>query len=369
MPSAFAPGRLELIGNHTDYNEGFVLALAINLGITAAGEIRSDDKVILRSEGFGEDTFSIQHIEKNPHVPWSNHIKGVLLELRKLGAPLGGFEAQYSSTLPHGVGMSSSAAVSVVTAFLAQKLFHFQLGDPADPASRMALASLCRNAEHDFVGVRCGLLDQATSVMGQKDHAVFLDCRFESAEIIPLPPDVCFVVCDTGVKHMLLGSKYNTRRNECEEAVQLLKLNKIEAKALRDLNQAKIQEHSGLFTPRVFQRAMHVTGENERVLQARDALFHHDLKKLGRLMYESHESSRDAFENSTPFLDMLVDIARKLPGCFGSRLTGGGFGGGTISLVERSSAEAFAQELMSQYRTQSGKEPRAFILEASEGAR
>jgi galactokinase len=368
MVSAYAPGRLELIGNHTDYNEGYVLAFAINIGITMQGEARSDSTVKLRSVEFGEDSFSIENITKNVRTPWADYCKGVLVELQKANAPLSGFEAEISSTIPSGTGMSSSAAVEVATALLAQKLFGFEFGPMDDPETRMGLAALCQSAENHFVGVRCGILDQATSLLGKKDHAVFLDCRLNTTQIIPLHPDYCFVVCDTGVKHMLLSSKYNARRNECEEAVKLLNMNKIPVKALRDISSKDIRENSGIFLPRIFQRAMHITTENERVLASTTALLQGDITVLGKLMFESHESSREAFENSTQFLDMLVEIARTLPGCIGARLTGGGFGGATINLVERSHAESFSAELTRLYKEQSGKEPTAWILEASDGA-
>ncbi len=368
MPSAFAPGRLELIGNHTDYNEGLVLAFAIDLGITMRGEPRRDSTVILRSREFGEDAFTLDAMERNPQAPWSDYVKGVLLQMKAAAAPLGGFEAEIQSTLPSGAGMSSSAAIEVAAVLLVQKLFDFDFGDMQDPSTRMGLARLCRAAENEFVGVQCGILDQATCLLGRKDHAVFLDCRSQETEALPLHPDFCFVVCHTGANHTLLSSKYNARRGECAEAVRLLQYNKAPINALRDISPEELQRKAGIFAPRIFQRAMHVAGENERVLAAKDAMLRHDMEKLGQLLYESHESSRDAFENSTPHLDQLVEIARELPGCVGARLTGGGFGGATLSMVHREQAAAFMEELQSRYRRRSGKEPQAWIVQASDGA-
>jgi len=368
MASAFAPGRLELIGNHTDYNGGYVLAFAINLGITLEGDRRQDDTIKISSAGFGEDSFEIKSIERNVRTPWANYSKGVLLQLQQAGHTLGGFTTQITGTLPSGTGMSSSAAIEVATALLAIKLFDLQVGDLADPTVRMNLAVMCRAAENDFVGVKCGILDQTTSLLGKKDYAVFLNCKLGTVETIPLHPDYCFVVCHTGVKHMLLSSKYNQRRTECEEAVRLLNFSKIPVETLTDISSDEIKNHAGLFAPRVFQRAMHVTTENERVLAAVSAMLQGDMQTLGRLMYESHASSREAFENSTPFLDQLVEIARGLPGCIGARLTGGGFGGATLSLIERAQAEGFMAELTRIYREKSGKEPQAWIVEASDGA-
>jgi galactokinase len=368
MVSAFAPGRLELIGNHTDYNEGYVMAFAINMGITVEGEARQDRMVTITSQEYGSDTFSIDELQKNKEQPWVDYMKGVLHFLKQTGAPLGGFNANVTSTLSSGAGMSSSAAIEVSTALFAQKLFNFGFGDISDPTVRMQIAALCQAAENEFVGVKCGILDQATSLMGKKDHAVFLDCRDNSVQTVPLHPDVCFVVCHTGVKHALLSSKYNMRRSECEEAVKVLNMNKIPVKALRDISSEDIKKHAGLFMTRVFQRAMHVTTENERVLKAHQALSQGDIEILGRLMFESHESSRDAFENSTTYLDELVNIAKTLPGCLGARLTGGGFGGATINMVRRESAEAFMSDLTRIYKEKTSKDPQSWIVEASDGA-
>lgn len=368
MISAFAPGRLELIGNHTDYNDGYIMAFAINMGISIEGEERSDDTIEINSDEFGKATFSTKSIKKDVHTPWVDYMKGVLLKLQEAGAPLKGFTAHSKSNLPSGAGMSSSAAIEVATSLFAQKVSNFEFGDLKDPAIRMGIAKLCQSAENDFVGVKCGIMDQATSMMGKKDHAVFLDCRTEAVESVPLHPDVCFAICHTGVKHALLSSKYNARRSECEEAVRVLQINKFPVKALRDISSADIQQNAGLFITRVFQRAMHVTSENERVLAAVAALKQGDIETLGRLMFESHASSKEAFENSTQYLDMLVDIARTLPGCLGARLTGGGFGGATINMVYREHAEAFVAELTKQYKEKSGKEPQAWIVEASDGA-
>jgi galactokinase len=369
MPSSFAPGRLELIGNHTDYNEGYVLAFALNLGITLEGETRGDGKVHVVNPEFGETTFDASAIEKDPAAPWANYVKGVLLQLRQAGAPLGGFDMRLSSNLPTGAGMSSSAAVEVSTALLAQKLFDFEVGDMRDPEVRMALARLCRAAENDFVGMKCGILDQATSLLGKKDHAVFLDCRTEQVEVVPLHPAYCFVVCHSGTSHSLLSSKYNARRTECQDAVRVLRFKGARVESLRDASPELVLKHTADFRPQVFQRAMHVVKENARVLAAREAMREGDMARLGQLLCESHESSRDAFENSTEHLDKLVEIARGLPGCLGARLTGGGFGGATLSLVARADAESFAARLTELYRAATSKEPRAWIVEAGDGAR
>lgn len=368
MPIAFAPGRIELLGNHTDYNGGCVIAFATGMGVTAEGDIREDFKVQIRSAEFGEDSFSSQSLSKNVRAPWSDPIKGVIDQMEKTGAPLGGFDAQFTSNIPPGTGIHFNATLSVATALLLQKLFNFQYGDMETPSVRLQIATLCQAAENQFGHGKCSLLDPAISLLGRKDHAVFFDCHSHSIEYLPIHPDICFVICDTGVKHMLLSSKYNARFNECQEAVHMLKINKIPCESLRDMTSEQIRLNAGIFSPRVFQRAMHVTTENERVLAAREAMLRGDLETLGRLMFESHDSSREAFENSTDYLDHLVHIARSLPGCIGARLTGGGFGGATLSMVFRNEAEAFMLELSRQYREASGKEPTTWIVDAVDGA-
>jgi galactokinase len=368
MFSAYAPGRLELIGNHTDYNEGYVMTIAINLGVTIQGTAREDDTVIIRSPQFGEDSFSLSNITSHPDKSWPNYFRGVLQQLQQAGAPLLGFEAEVTSTLPVGAGMSSSAAIEVATLLFAQKVFDFEFGDFSDPTLKMSLAAMCQAAENNFVGVNCGIMDQISSLFGQKDHAVFIDCRTLETQPIPLQSDFCFVVCHTGAKHMLLSSKYNARRSECQEATKLLQIARIPVQSLRDISTEALQQNSSLFSPRVFQRAMHVTTENARVLAARDAMLSGDMSMLGQLMFQSQESSKEAFENSTQYLDQLVEIAKEFPSCLGARLTGGGFGGATINLVYRKDAESFMTELTRRYRERSGKEPQAWIVEASDGA-
>ncbi len=366
MISTSVPGCLELIGNHTDYNEGHVLAFAINLGITIHGKKQKDNVVTLKSAELEEETFTLKDIVRRPHAPWANCCKGVILQLQQADAPLGGFHAEIHSTLPTNTEMGSNAAIEIATLLLLQKLFNFEFGNMNDLGTQMAIARICQAAEIDFVGNKCGILNHAIPLVGKKNHVVFMDCRSQETEILPLRPETCFVVCHSGVKHMLLSSKYNARWNECNEAVRILQMNKIQIQALCELSSEDIRNNSNIFPPRIFQRAMHVTTENERVLEAKKALLRSDMSTLGQLMFGSHESSRQAFENSTPFLDQLVEIARSLPSCIGSRLTGSGFGGSTLNLVYQKDVEAFITELTKQYRKQSGKEPRTWVVKASD---
>lgn len=371
MVSAYAPGRIELLGNHTDYNEGYALAFAVNMGVTIEGEPHDDETAVLHIAGSGDESFPIRGITKNPRAPWADLCKGVVDQMIKAGAPLRGFEVTVTNAMPEDAALGASGATAAALVLFLQKAFEFEFGDTNDPTIRMGLAGLCQTAENDFVGTRSSIFDPAVSIMGRKDHAVFLDFRANSAELLALHPDICFVVCHAGVKPMLLSSKFSARRSECAEAVKLLQMAKIDVKALRDIKSEDVRNNAGLFLPRVFQRAMHVTTENERVLQARDAILRMDgtdIETLGKLMSDSQESSRDAFENSTPALDQLIAVAKELPACLGARLTGGGFGGCTLNMVNRTDAEAFAAELTRQYREKSGKEPTAWIVEASDGA-
>ena len=368
MVSAYAPGRIELLGNHTDYNEGYSLGFAVNMGVTAQGQARDDETVNLHIEGSGDENFSIKAITKNPRAPWADVCKGVLDQMVKAGAPLRGIDVTVTNPMPEDAALGANAATEVALVLFLQKAFGFEFGDMNDPTVRMGIASACKTAENDFLGTNVSIFDPAVSMMGKKDHVALLDFRNESAELLPLHPDLCFVLCHPGVRSMMLSSKFSARRSECAEAVKLLIMNKINVKALRDIKSEDVRLNAGLFVPRVFARAMHVTTENERTLMARDAILNNDIETLGKLMYESQESSREAFENSTPFLDQLVAIAKEQPSCVGARLTGGGFAGCTLSMVYRSEAEAFSAELTRQYREKSGKEPKAWIVEASEGA-
>jgi galactokinase len=368
MATAFAPGRVEFLGNHTDYNEGYTLSFATAMGVTIEGESRTDGTVNIESEGIGKDSFSIQSINQNPNNPWSNLIKNVLLQLQQLNAPLGGFDAKITSTLPTGMGFSSGPAVEVALVLFAQKLFNFVMGDMNDPQVKIQIASLCRAAEANNTGTRYGVFDQATALLAQKDHLLLFDHRALTGELIAFHPDLCFVICHTGTKPMLLSSKFNARNSECKEALLMFKINQVPITSLRDATSADIRTHAGLFSPRVFQRAMHVVTENERILAARESILQGNYPTVGNLLNESQASSKEAFENSTDFLDMLINIASTLPGFIGSRLTGGGFAGSTLNLVNRSDAQKFMEDLTSQYRTRSGKEPQAWIVDASDGA-
>ncbi len=349
---AFAPGRVEILGNHTDYNEGVVLSAALNLGMTAHGTVQDDQTIILRSEEAGEATATLPNLQ--PSGEWSDYPLGVVKMFLEAGAKIPGFEASFSSTLPVGAGLSSSAALEVATGVLLMKLTEFS-------ATPLDLAKLCRRAENEFVGVNCGLLDQATSLMGKAEHAVFLDCRSETICTFPFPANAALIIVNSGVKHALTGGEYNERRESCFEAARRLGVAALRDATFTDLSRVELSDL-------IHRRAAHIIGENERVFQAREALQAGDPAVLGKLMTASHASSRTNFENSTPELDLLVEIAIAIPGVWGARLTGGGFGGAIVALAESARAEQIGAEISRLYHARTGHQSHPLTCRPGDGA-
>jgi galactokinase len=347
----YAPGRVELLGNHTDYNQGLVLAAAIDRGLTVAGISRDDDVIELSSQLIDDPvTTSLSDLHPRTKGRWANYALGVVAQFRAAGHRTGGFAADVSGDLPAGAGLSSSAAFEVATAGFLMALHDLRL----DP---LAVAKLCRRAENDFVGVQSGLLDQATSVFGRADHVVFLDCQSEEIRTIPFPTGLVMVIAQSRGRHDLLESLYNQRRDECAAAARVL-----DVASLREISSAQLESARPKLDPLLRRRAAHIVGENERVLRAVEILKSGGSpSEFGALMNASHESSRSNFENSTADLDRLVEIARSRPGVLGSRLTGGGFGGGTVTLVEA----AHAVDLVSRLRTHATA---VFVCRAADGA-
>jgi galactokinase len=322
--SGYAPGRVELLGNHTDYNQGVVLGAAIDGGLTVSGTRRDDDEIQLSSRLIDEPvTASLSDLKPRTKGRWANYALGVVAQFRALGHQMSGFAADVSGDLPAGAGLSSSAALEVATAGFLMALHDLRL-DPIE------VARLCRRAENDFVGVQSGLLDQATSVFGRADHVVFLDCRSEEISTIPFPAGLVLVIAQSRGKHDLVESLYNRRREECAAAARALGVAN-----LREVTRSQLEGAEPNLDPILWRRAAHIVGENERVWRAVEILKSGGSSiEFGALMNASHESSRINFENSTAELDHLVELARSRPGVLGSRLTGGGFGGGTVTLVE-----------------------------------
>ncbi|MDW8212883.1 MAG: galactokinase [Roseiflexaceae bacterium] len=355
-----APGRVNLIGEHTDYNEGFVFPVAIDRATYIAACPRSDRTVrVVSSDLNEEDAFSIDHIERSRR-PWHNYVRGVVLALRVAGHSLSGADLLIASDVPRGSGLSSSAALEVAVGYAFQTLNHLNI-----PGKELAL--LAQGAENNFVGVQCGIMDQLIAVLGRANHALLIDCRDLSYRTVPLPPSVAVVVCDSHIPRTLAASAYNQRRQECDMAVQLLQQWYPGIRALRDVSEDQFAAHCEALPEPVRSRARHVVSESRRTLQGAEALEHGDVVAFGRLMNESHASLRDDYQVSLPDVDLLVETAQRLPGCYGSRLTGAGFGGCTVSLVERSDVETFSRDLLQAYRDATGRTATIYVCRASDG--
>ena len=360
-----APGRVNLIGEHTDYNDGFVLPVAIEAGIELAARPRADREVRLHAADLGETVaFSLaEPLRRDPDHPWSDYVRGVLWALGRAGIALPGMDVAFGGDLPRGAGLSSSAAIEVATALAVRALSGFEMGPGA-------VARLCQEAENEFVGVRCGIMDPLASLQATAGHALFLDCRSLAVEQVPLAlGDHVLAVCQSGVSHALAGSEYNARRRECAAGVEVLRARFPAIRSLRDATLAEVEACRADLDPVVFRRCRHVVTENARVLEAVAALREGDLARLGRLMDASHASLRDDFQVSCPEVDLLVDLARGTPGVLGARITGGGFGGSTVNLVARGALEAFRARVGDEYRRRTGIESRLFTTAAGAGAR
>ena len=353
--SAFAPGRVELLGNHTDYNEGLVIGAAIDRGLKVAGATRADRLIQLKSSLMGEFEIALENLRPQPRGHWANYALGVVSELIELGVAVSGFSAAVEGNLPPRSGLSSSAAFEVATALFLLKLHRTEL-PPMD------VAKLCQRAEHRFANVRSGLLDQVMSIFGRANHLVFFDARSEEVRQIPFPPRLGLIIAESGTERELSRGDYNLRREETSAAARALGL-----RALRDISLAELNKRTDL-DPLLRRRAAHVVGENDRVQRALVVLASGDAAEFGALMNASHESSRFNFENSTPELDLLVELARQLPGVLGARLTGAGFGGAAVILCERSRANNVAERLRSTYRAKTGIASPVFVCEIADGA-
>ncbi len=356
-----APGRVNLIGEHTDYNDGFVFPVAIDYATYVAARPREDNRVHMVALDLGqEDEFSLDEIEHSSDQLWSNYIRGVAKGLVVAGHKLGGVDMLITSNVPRGAGLSSSAALEVSVGYTFQLLNRLNiLGEE--------LALLAQGAENNFVGVQSGIMDQFISVLGRADHALLLDCRDLTYQLVPIPATTTIVVCDSRVERTLAGSAYNQRRKECDEAVRILKQWYPKILALRDVTLEQFREHENDLPEPVRARARHVISENERAVKGAAALQAGDVATFGQLMNESHASLRDDYEVSVNELDVLVAAAQAVPGCYGSRLTGAGFGGCTVSLVEQSAVERFKQEVAAAYTAQTGRTATIYACRASDG--
>lgn len=356
MITSYAPGRAEWLGNHTDYNDGLVLGIGLEVGTTVTARLLPGRELILHAEDLGEsrrgELDDLQPVEPGS---WANYVIGVAAGFLARGVKGCGAELGIRSTVPMGAGLSSSAALECATAGALQQMWGTDFSD-------MELAKIGQAAEHQFAGVRCGLLDQVTSLFARRDQAVFFDCRTLEVQRIPVPAEARFMIIQSGVKHALADGAYNDRRAECEEAAAILGVVK-----LREANLVMIDEAAaaGRLQGAPLRRARHVVGENARVASAVAALRAGDLAGVGRLMNESHESSRSLFENSCEELDFLAAEARAVPGCLGARLTGGGFGGAVLALVSSHAETAFLERVNTRLAKAWGREPRILATSAS----
>jgi galactokinase len=364
-PEIFAaPGRVNLIGEHTDYAEGFAMPAAIDFATLAGISPRDDGQVVIYTENFGEErAFPADALPATGTGHWSDYPLGVLAVLAGEGYKIPPLSLTLWGDVPPGAGLSSSAAVEVATAIAVTALIGVSIPGPK-------LARLCQRAENEFVGANSGVMDQFISANGQENHALLLDCRDLSFRLAPVPPDVALVIANTMVKHSHseAGAGYATRRAEVEEACRILATHRPEIKFLRDATMADMAAWGHEIPPNAFKRARHVITENQRTVDAAEALLRRDLPTLGRLMHEAHVSYSKDFEASCVEADTMVDLAQDLPGLVGARLTGGGFGGCTINVVEKEHAAAFAEALKERYRQATGIDPEIFICHASAGA-
>lgn len=358
IPSAFiiAPGRVNLIGDHTDYNEGFALPMTIHLSLMMAICPRADDSVQIYSCHFkSKKTFRLNSWVAEPQDDWMRYVKGMAYVLQQEGYPLKGFNAVIAGNIPQGAGLSSSAALELLIAYG----FSWSSGFPWNPKG---MAKLAQRAENEWVGMRCGVMDQMAITHGQKGCALLLDCRSLTMQSVPISPDIAIVLMDTGTRRGLVDSQYNDRRMQCEEATRILHV-----KALRDVTRAEWDAVEKRLPDSCRAKAKHVIFENDRVLQAVKAMAREDKKQLGRLFYESHCSMRDDFQISSRPLDAMVECAMMDSACYGARMTGGGFAGCAVAVVKADQAKLFCQRVSEAYQKQTQLKPNLYVTRAVDG--
>jgi galactokinase len=363
-----APGRVNLLGEHVDYNDGPVLPVALDRAVCLAAAPSGDDIVSLIALDFDESvSFKLTELDQKvdlqgqPLPGWALYPAGVAWSLQTDGLPVSGMQAVYTSDVPIGAGLSSSAAVEIAFSVTWQALGDWE-------TDRMRLARLCQRADNQYVGIASGLMDQFASAHGQEGHALYFDTRSLMWEAIPLPPDISIVIADSGIRRALVDSEYNERRAACEKAVELLRQYKTDIQSLRDVSPREFVAYSEFLPEVIRRRAEHVVKEIARVQSAVIALRLNEKASFGALMYSGHASLRDLYQVSTPELDTLVEIARGSPGCYGARLTGAGFGGCTVNLVDESQAMEFIRSLKEGYLRQVGLPAQVYLCRASAGA-
>ena len=352
-----APGRVNLIGEHTDYNDGFVLPIAIDRAVWIALRPAPAQHVILHALDLKQSAeFSLESL-KHENQEWVEYLKGIAWALQQAGYPIEGWEGLITSDIPIGAGLSSSAALELASA----RAFAAVSGYPWEA---IEMARIGQQAEREWVGVNCGIMDQMISAAGQAEHALLIDCRSLKTELVPLPPDMTIVVLDTATRRGLVDSAYNERREQCKAAARFFGV-----PALRDVSQTEFDAKADdTLDPVVFRRARHVIGENIRTLQAVTVMSQKDVAKLGQLINASHISLRDDFEVSSPELDKMVDCAQQESDCYGARMTGAGFGGCAVALVHTHAVFNFTETVSTNYQTATGLQPDIYVCTATDGA-
>jgi galactokinase len=350
-----APGRVNLIGEHTDYNDGFVLPMAINRAVWVALRPRGDGQVRVYSQDFDQtNEFVLDDLHKGSG--WAEYVKGVAWALLQATPALSGFDGVVAGDVPIGAGLSSSAAWELAAA----RAFAIASGLAWDPAQ---MARVCQRAENQWVGVNCGIMDQMISAAGKAGHALLIDCRSLETQAVPLPPDTVIVVLDTTTRRGLVDSAYNERRAQCEAAARFFGV-----KALREVSVEQFEAQAAGLEAVTRCRARHVITENDRTLRAAAAMQRGDAAELGELMRQSHRSLRDDFEVSNDELNLMVECADRQPGCYGARMTGAGFGGCAVALVKSEAAESFSEAVAAEYLAATSLAPHIYVCTATNGA-
>jgi galactokinase len=362
---SIAPGRVNLIGEHTDYNDGYVMPIAIQYTLMILASPRADSEMHFYSADFDQKTsFSLsESLMKDPRFRWSDYEKGVVSEFLKLGHSLKGANLLIHGNVPIASGLSSSAAVEVSTAMTIRTMNGISMPD-------VDLVKLCQRAENRFVGMNCGIMDQFISGLGRAGCALFLDCRTLDYQIVPFPSNrYSVMILNTKMKRELHRSDYNERRSQCEEGVRLLEKKLPGIKALRDVSVSDFEKTTDSLPEVIQKRCKHVVTENQRVLNFVEALQKSDETTIGRLLLESHESLRDLYEVSCPELDLMVELSMSVPGVVGARMTGAGFGGCAIAVIKRGTEDALKLKVFDVYPKKTGIQPEIYVSNPSDGAR
>ncbi|CAI3938018.1 Galactokinase (GalK) (PDB:1PIE) [Commensalibacter communis] len=353
-----APGRVNLIGEHTDYNDGFVLPCAINYNTLIASRPRTDYQVNMIAADFdGKDSFELNKPITHSENSWANYVRGVFKYIQEVHPDFTGVDLVIHGNVPLGAGLSSSAALEVSVATTLKTLYNLTI-DPKE------LAKICQRAENQFVGMNCGIMDQFISTLGEKDHALLIDCRSLETKSIPIPSDLSVVIINSNVKHGLVDSEYNLRRQQCEEAANILNVQK-----LRDATIELLEQQKENMNDVVYRRARHIITENARTLEAATALSENNITRMAELMQESHHSMKDDFEITAPAVDALVDIVKAVLGDKGGvRMTGGGFGGCVVALAPTEMVDDIRQAVEKEYQAQTGLKESFYLCHATNGA-